>query len=57
LDGRDTEDIITAKNHGVKVMAVCGIRDQAQLELYKPDLIIKISKEAVDLVMRPFSTG
>jgi len=33
----DTEaDIITAKNHGVKVV-LCGIRDQA-LELYKPDL-------------------
>jgi len=38
----DTEADITAKNHGVKVMAVlCGIRDQAQLELYKPDLIVK----------------
>lgn len=51
----DTEaDIITAKNHSVKVMAVlCGIRDQAQLELYKPDLIVKNLNEAVDLVMRP----
>jgi len=31
----DTEaDIITAKNHGVKVLAVlCGIRDRTQLEL------------------------
>jgi len=36
-------------------MAVCGIRDQAQLELYKPDLIKDLS-EAVDLVMRPSST-
>jgi len=54
LDGRDTEaDIITAKNHGVKVMVLCGIRDQAQLELYKPDLIVKDLNEAVDLVMRP----
>jgi len=52
----DTEaDIITAKNHGVKVMVLCGIRDQAQLELYKPDLIVKDLSEAVDLVMRPSS--
>jgi len=49
----DTEaDIITAKNHGVKVMAVlCGIRDRAQLELYKPDLIVNDLSEAVDLVL------
>ena len=52
----DTEaDIITAKNHGVKVMAVlCGIRDRTQLELYQPDLIVKDLSEAVDLVLRPF---
>ncbi len=51
----DTEaDIITAKNHGVKVMAVlCGIRDRTQLELYQPDLIVKDLSEAVDLVLRP----
>lgn len=49
----DTEaDIITAKNHGVKVMAVlCGIRDRANLELYQPDLIVKDLSEAVDLVL------
>ncbi|WP_250124355.1 HAD family hydrolase [Chroococcidiopsis sp. CCMEE 29] len=49
----DTEaDIITAKNHGVKVVAVlCGIRDRAQLELYKPDLIVNDLSEAVDLVL------
>jgi phosphoglycolate phosphatase-like HAD superfamily hydrolase len=49
----DTEaDIITAKNHGVKVMAVlCGIRDRTQLELYQPDLIVKDLSEAVDLVL------
>jgi len=34
-------------------MVLCGIRDQAQLELYKPDLIVKDLSEAVDLVMRP----
>ena len=49
----DTEaDIITAKKHGVKVMAVlCGIRDRAQLELYQPDLIVKDLSEAVDLLL------
>lgn len=49
----DTEaDIITAKRSSVKVMAVlCGIRDRAQLELYKPDLIVKDLHEAVDLVL------
>lgn len=50
----DTEaDIITAKNHGVKVMAVLsGIRDRTQLEIYKPDLIVKDLSKAVDLFMR-----
>lgn len=50
----DTEaDIITAQNHGIKVIAVlCGIRDRQQLELYQPDLIVKDLSEAVDLVMR-----
>ena len=50
----DTEaDIIAAKNHGVKVMAVlCGIRDRASLERDKPDLIVKDLSEAVDLVLR-----
>lgn len=51
----DTEaDIITAKNHGVKVMAVlCGIRDREQLQIYEPDMIVKDLSEAVDLVLRP----
>lgn len=51
----DTEaDIITAKNHGVKVMAVLsGIRDRTQLQQYEPDLIVKDLSEAVDLVLRP----
>lgn len=46
----DTEaDIITAKQHNVKVMAVlCGIRDRTQLELYQPDLIVKDLSEAVN---------
>lgn len=46
----DTEaDIITAKRHNVKVMAVlCGIRDRHQLELYQPDLIVQDLSEAVD---------
>lgn len=49
----DTEaDIITAKNHGVKVMAVlCGIRDRTQLQLYEPDLIVEDLREAVDSVL------
>jgi len=33
-------------------MVLCGIRDQAQLELYKPDLLLKSQQRAVDLVMR-----
>ena len=51
----DTEaDIITAKNHNVKVIAVlCGIRDRSQLQIYKPDLIVKDLSQAVDLVLRP----
>ncbi|MBV8882637.1 MAG: HAD family hydrolase [Chroococcidiopsidaceae cyanobacterium CP_BM_RX_35] len=50
----DTEaDIITAESHGIEVIAVlCGIRDRAQLELYKPDLIVQDLSEAVDLVLR-----
>ena len=49
----DTEaDIITAKNHGVKVMAVlCGIRDRQNLQSYQPDLIVQDLSEAVDLVL------
>ncbi|PIG94659.1 HAD family hydrolase [Gloeocapsopsis sp. IPPAS B-1203] len=48
----DTEaDIVTAKKHGVKVMAVlCGIRDRAQLEIYQPDLIVNDLQEAVDIL-------
>lgn len=49
----DTEaDIMAAKNHGVKVMAVlCGIRDREQLQLYNPDLIVETLSEAVDIVI------
>jgi phosphoglycolate phosphatase-like HAD superfamily hydrolase len=49
----DTEaDIVTAKKHGVKVMAVlCGIRDRAQLEIYQPDLIVNNLQEAVDILL------
>lgn len=49
----DTEaDIITAKNHGVKVMAVlCGIRDRQNLQSNLPDLIVQDLSEAVDLVL------
>ncbi|MGI2907217.1 HAD family hydrolase [Tolypothrix sp. VBCCA 56010] len=49
----DTEaDIIAAKNHGVKVMAVeCGIRDRSQLAQYNPDLIVKDLSAAVDFVL------
>lgn len=51
----DTEaDIIAAKTHGVKVMAVeCGIRDRTQLELHNPDLIVADLSAAVDLVLQP----
>lgn len=49
----DTEaDIIAAKKHGVKVMAVlCGIRDRTQLEIYQPDLIVTDLSEAVDMLL------
>lgn len=50
----DTEaDIIAAKKHGVKVIAVlCGIRDRVQLERYEPDLILNNLSEAVDFILR-----
>lgn len=53
----DTEaDLIAAKKHGVKAMAVlCGIRDRPQLELYQPDLIVQDLSEAVDLVLSPLA--
>lgn len=49
----DTEaDIVTAKKHGIKVIAVlCGIRDRTQLEIYQPDLIVNNLKEAVDILL------
>ncbi|OKH27013.1 HAD family hydrolase [Chroogloeocystis siderophila] len=52
----DTEaDIVTAKKHGVKVMAVlCGIRDRTQLEKYEPDLIVNNLQEAVDILLYEF---
>ena len=49
----DTEaDIVAAKTHGIKVIAVlCGIRDRASLEYYDPDIIVNDLSEAVDLVL------
>lgn len=49
----DTEaDIIAAKKHGIKVIAVeSGIRDRAQLELYQPDLIVPNLSSAVALIL------
>lgn len=49
----DTEaDIVTAKKHGIKVMAVLsGIRDRTQLEKYQPDLIVNNLQEAVDVLL------
>ncbi|PSF39526.1 haloacid dehalogenase [Aphanothece hegewaldii CCALA 016] len=49
----DTEaDIIAAKTHNIKVIGVLsGIRDQSQLELYKPDFIVNNLREAVDLIV------
>jgi phosphoglycolate phosphatase-like HAD superfamily hydrolase len=48
----DTEaDIIAAKTHGVKVIAVLsGIRNRVQLEGYEPDFIVDNLAAAVDLV-------
>ncbi|MBD2497256.1 HAD family hydrolase [Nostoc sp. FACHB-280] len=49
----DTEaDITAAKTHNIKVMAVeSGIRDRAQLELYRPDLIVPNLSSAVALIL------
>lgn len=49
----DTEaDIITAKKHGIKAIAVeCGIRDRVRLQQYQPDLIVKDLNAAVDVVL------
>ncbi|MDF5723150.1 MAG: HAD family hydrolase [Rhizonema sp. PD37] len=51
----DTEaDITAAKKHGIKAIAVeCGIRDQAQLEIYNPDIIVKDLRFAVDFILFP----
>lgn len=50
----DTEaDIIAAKTHAIKVMAVeCGIRTRTQLKLHNPDLILADLSAAVDLVLQ-----
>ncbi|MDX2212059.1 MAG: HAD family hydrolase [Oculatellaceae cyanobacterium bins.114] len=50
----DTEaDIIAAKTHGIKVIAVlCGIRDRTQLLQHQPDWIVNNVGEAVDLAMQ-----
>jgi phosphoglycolate phosphatase-like HAD superfamily hydrolase len=49
----DTEaDIITAKKHGIKAIAVeCGIRDRDRLQQYQPDVIVKDLSAAVDVVL------
>lgn len=49
----DTEaDIIAAKKHGVKAIAVeCGIRDRVRLQQYQPDLIVKDLNAAVEFVL------
>ncbi len=49
----DTEaDMMAAKNHGVKAIAVlCGIRNREQLQLYQPDLIVETLSEAVDILI------
>jgi len=55
LDGGRYEDIITAKNHGVKVMAVlCVVSAIALNELYQPDLLKEDLSEAV-VSPAPFS--
>ncbi len=50
----DTEaDIVSAKKHGIKVIAVeCGIRSRQQLELFQPDLILKDLSTAVDFLLK-----
>jgi phosphoglycolate phosphatase-like HAD superfamily hydrolase len=50
----DTEaDIIAAKTHGVKVIAVlCGIRDRTQLLQHQPDAIVNDLEAAVELMLQ-----
>lgn len=49
----DTEaDIVAAKKHGIKAIAVLsGIRDRTQLEAYEPDWIVEDLSAAVALVL------
>lgn len=49
----DTEaDIVAAKSHGIKVIALeCGIRDRNQLEQEEPDLIVKDFSYAANLIL------
>ncbi len=49
----DTEaDVIAAKTHGIKVIAVlCGIRDHDQLAQYEPDLILEDIYSAVEYIL------
>ncbi|MDF5717988.1 MAG: HAD family hydrolase [Rhizonema sp. NSF051] len=51
----DTEaDLTAAKKHGIKAIAVeCGIRDQVQLGIYHPDIIVKDLRVAVDFILLP----
>lgn len=50
----DTEaDIIAAKKHGIKVIAVeSGIRDRTQLELYQPNYYLPSLTHAVDFILK-----
>ncbi len=49
----DTEaDIVSAKKHGIKVIAVeSGIRSRQQLELYQPNLILEDLSAAVNFLL------
>jgi len=49
----DTEaDIISAQSQGIPIIAVLsGIRDRAQLEKYKPDLILNNLAESVEFIL------
>lgn len=50
----DTEaDIVAAKTHGIKVIAVLsGIRDREQLQQYEPDYIVTDFAAAVELALK-----
>ena len=50
--GETEADIVAAKSHGIKVIALeCGIRDRNQLEQEEPDLIVKDFSYAANLIL------